>query len=321
MFPSPDQLCARGPEGRFVHEVVVPLVRAKSASATTAHAPALGVQRSFQPGSEWLQINLYSGGAVADEILRDGIDPALWTRGTSSATWIRSSICVCVFMACPGACFQKRGPWSRTRWRRWSRTDAWRAFASTHTCARPSGTLGARASCWRSRFSPLTARPCSQSCGTRIAADDPEARWRTALYGVHALPSDLSLSRAERLSVLDESRSDLVRRLKVEARLDRQLAEKYETLSSSLKEMFASAGKNAWVPPSALAVFEQRSAALAPLTAALRRLETSGQLCRTIPEQAFSYIHMFANRLLASTAPQQELVLYDLRRRFYLESS
>ena len=78
-FPEPDELCARGPEGRFVHELIVPFVR----STTTAPAPrtraaatpAVGIQRSFLPGSEWLFVKLYLGASTADSVLREVVGP------------------------------------------------------------------------------------------------------------------------------------------------------------------------------------------------------------------------------------------------------
>src|SRR4029077_773562 len=55
-FPGPDELCARGPEGRCVHELIVPLVRVRKEEApgqgarpARASQPAPAVARSFPP--------------------------------------------------------------------------------------------------------------------------------------------------------------------------------------------------------------------------------------------------------------------------------
>ncbi|HEY6148419.1 MAG TPA: lantibiotic dehydratase, partial [Thermoanaerobaculia bacterium] len=84
LFPGPDELCARGPEGRFLHELVVPVIRTRAADeARPAEAPrpasraipAAPAIRSFAPGSTWLYAKLYTGPASADRLLRDVVAP------------------------------------------------------------------------------------------------------------------------------------------------------------------------------------------------------------------------------------------------------
>src|SRR5262249_34676440 len=94
MFPGPDQLCVRGPEGRFVHEIVVPFVREKETrrqgetaavkepvpTRSASVCPGLPVPssgRSFPPGSEWLYAKLYTGPAAVDQVLRDVVKPVV----------------------------------------------------------------------------------------------------------------------------------------------------------------------------------------------------------------------------------------------------
>ena len=115
LFPGPEALIAQGPEGRFVHELVVPyhrLPRPPAAAETAVAAPGavaaagtaaavaaagtaagqataaavegagaapagngLQVRRTFPPGSEWLFAKLYTGTATADRVLRDVLAP------------------------------------------------------------------------------------------------------------------------------------------------------------------------------------------------------------------------------------------------------
>ncbi len=86
-FPGEEGLCLTGPEGRFVHELVVPFVRVQgtgSAEALPPSAPAplpppapTPIVRSFPPGSEWLYAKLYVGSATADRVLRQVIRPVV----------------------------------------------------------------------------------------------------------------------------------------------------------------------------------------------------------------------------------------------------
>ncbi|HKR63196.1 MAG TPA: lantibiotic dehydratase family protein, partial [Thermoanaerobaculia bacterium] len=67
LYPTPDELCAESPEGRFFHELVIPFAKRATAVATAPVAvkwAAPHVQRSFAPGSEWLFAKLYTGTAT-----------------------------------------------------------------------------------------------------------------------------------------------------------------------------------------------------------------------------------------------------------------
>ncbi len=85
MFPGPDQLCVRGPEGRFVHELVIPFVRKASqkdnrleqgkTTSLSRHSWRSSVARVFPPGSEWLYARLYTGTYAAEHVLREVVGP------------------------------------------------------------------------------------------------------------------------------------------------------------------------------------------------------------------------------------------------------
>ncbi|HEX9105356.1 MAG TPA: lantibiotic dehydratase family protein, partial [Polyangia bacterium] len=73
-------LPARGPEGRFVHEIVLPFRRRPPAAprSTPVAPPATSIApppRRALPGSDCLYVKLYAGAATVDQILRDVIAP------------------------------------------------------------------------------------------------------------------------------------------------------------------------------------------------------------------------------------------------------
>src|SRR5262249_47469039 len=79
-FPPPAELCAGVAEGRFVHELVVPFVKAEgSGQRTDKIYPSASLlppaERTFPPGSEWLYAKLYTGTASADRLLVEAIRP------------------------------------------------------------------------------------------------------------------------------------------------------------------------------------------------------------------------------------------------------
>src|SRR5262249_21929470 len=81
LFPPPDELVVRGPEGGFVHEMVVPFIRRASRWEAAAPSPQKADailprdDRTFLPGGEWFYAKLYGGTATADRLLRDEIAP------------------------------------------------------------------------------------------------------------------------------------------------------------------------------------------------------------------------------------------------------
>src|SRR5262249_15292238 len=80
LFPPPDELCVDGPEGRFVHELVVPFAKASAPASAEPRAyavAAMASSRRFPPGSEWLYAKVYTGPTTADRLLIEGIRPAV----------------------------------------------------------------------------------------------------------------------------------------------------------------------------------------------------------------------------------------------------
>jgi len=69
--------------------------------------------------------------------------------------------------------------------------------------------------------------------------------------------------------------------------------------------------------PRAVAILDERSAALVTWEAELSALERAGALGMPRLELAQSYAHMAVNRLLLSDHLAQEMVLYDLLDRAY----
>ena len=82
-FPDPSQALVISPEGRFVHELVVPFEstaiphRQKAPLGQISSTPRI---RSFPPGSEWLYLKLYCGTASADRLLQE-LEPLLLMTG------------------------------------------------------------------------------------------------------------------------------------------------------------------------------------------------------------------------------------------------
>ncbi|MDP8931941.1 MAG: lantibiotic dehydratase, partial [Actinomycetota bacterium] len=89
MFPGPEELWVSGPEGRFVHELIVPFVRSESTEPSPIEAPRAATtsgRRSFPPGSEWFYAKLYCGAATADRVVNELVGPLVRSVVASGAT-------------------------------------------------------------------------------------------------------------------------------------------------------------------------------------------------------------------------------------------
>ncbi|MGE5186501.1 MAG: lantibiotic dehydratase [Acidobacteriota bacterium] len=294
MFPAPDALVAHGPEGRYVHELVVPFVRSAPVERHRVPAP-VAVERRFPPGSRWLYAKLYGGVAGADRVLRDVIAPMV--RGGEAWFFVR---------------YRDPDPHLRVRW-----------------CDREAGELidelrsrlaDAGEPCWRvvldtyEREVERYGGPRGIELAEQVFAADSEAvlsllaedldddrRTLLALRGIDALLDDLGLSLADKLALVTAARDAYGEELGVATWHHKRLGELYRARKPALEEVLA-----ADVP-----AFTERSSYVRPLVSELRACD------RPIDDLARSFVHMHANRMLASAQRAQELVLCDLLRRHY----
>jgi thiopeptide-type bacteriocin biosynthesis protein len=349
-FPGPGELLARGPEGRFVHELVIPFVRVAGAvaevrplpqgdaarapvrlDAVLAGASHRTLQRAFPPGSEWLYAKLYTGTSTADRALRDVVGPLVReAMGTGAADhWF----------------FIRYGDpeWHlRLRFHGDPALLAARVIPALHAAAAP---LLADGRLWRLQLDTYE-REMERYGGTvgigpaerlfhvdseavldildMLEGDEgAEARWRLALRGVDALFDDLGLDAEARFNALTAMRAGFSQEFGGSAgspahkALGVQLDQKFRTERRSLDSLLDPAGDAESPFAPALAVLARRSRQLAPIVAELRRLETAGELTSTLAELAPSFIHMHVNRLIRSAQRAHELVLYDFLYQTY----
>jgi thiopeptide-type bacteriocin biosynthesis protein len=338
MFPPPDQLGARGPEGRFVHELVVPFLRKDaggrmkdeerqklhSSSSFILHPSSFGCRR-FPPGSEWLYAKLYTGPATTDQVLRDVIRPVTAAALESGAadSWF----------------FVRYGdPDWHLRLRLHGRPDRLHAEVLPALEA-AAGPLLANGQVWRLQLDTYE-REVERYGGDEgvalaeqlfwadseavadlagLLAEDArgETRWRLALCGMDLLLTDLGLDQGARHGLLRRLREAFARECRADASLKRQLGERFRKEGKALQALLEAAHDTADPPVPGLAVLRRRSERLAPLAARLRESAEAGRLTQPLAALAASYLHMHANRLLRSAPRAQEMVLYDFLYRLY----
>jgi thiopeptide-type bacteriocin biosynthesis protein len=330
LFPGEDALCARGPEGAFTHEIILPLTRRATLPSPPSRvlpAPPRRAQRVFAPGSEWLFMKLYAGSATLDRVLVEVVAPAADRALASGAAdrWF--------FIR-----YADPGPHLRVRLhgdpaRLWGEVfpDLARAaqpFVDEDRIAtvvldtydreidRYGGVEGidlAEQIFWAD--SEAVAGIVAGLVGAEGAS---EARWRIAVAGIDRLLGDLGLDAEGKRVALARAREGSGRRFAVDTRLGRQLGERYRKERAALEPLLDVANDASSPLQPALALLRCRSERMAPFTAELLALERAGRLSRPVAELAGSFIHMFANRLFRGAANEQELVVHDLLARLHV---
>ncbi len=324
---GPDELCVRGPEGRFLHEIIVPFVQTRQ---PTRRAPPPEVQaevreRTFPPGSEWLYLKLYTGNSTADQVLREVLRPltqqAIQTGLIDRWFFIR---------------------YGDPRWHLRLRFhgDPDRLLSELLPALQTAlSPLLADHRLWRiqldtyereiERYGGLQGVLCAEdmfhadceavlSIVESVPGDQGAmARWRLALRAIDLLLADFGLDSEAKRAVIKEARETFAQEYRGEKYLKRQLGDKYrqerENVASIIK---AQPGDDGSLRPGLLAL-RLRSEQLAPIIARLQAYERSGELAKPITTLLPIYLHMHVNRIFRASQRSLELVIYDFLERYY----
>jgi len=332
LFPRPEDLCARGPEGRFVNEVVVPFVRARDAASPSpgvasrpVHAvPADAVQRSFLPGSEWLYAKLYLGTSTADAVLRDAVAPV--TRAVQSSGAADSWFFIRYGDPNWHLRLRLHGAPERLNGEVLPALEAaiapllrdgrlWRMQLDTYDreIERYGGAAGIGAC---EKLFHADSEAALAILDLLEGDEGATARWRLAICGIDSLLDDLGLDAAGKRTLLTQIRDAFFREFGGGKGLRVQLDMKQRSERRAVEALLDRHPAADDLAP-ALAVLQNRSERNAPILAELRRLEQARRLTMPVTQIATSLIHMQVNRLIRSDQRAHELVLYDFLTAIY----
>jgi thiopeptide-type bacteriocin biosynthesis protein len=337
LFPGPEELCAHGPEGRFVHELVVPFVssaapRRHSASDTAVpglprdSASAPRACRSHPPGSEWLYVKLYSGTATADEVLRELVGPlvrqALGAGEAQRWFFIR---------------YHDPDPHLRLRFQGAPESLERRVWPALRAAAQPcleDGRIRRLCLDTYEREIERYGGPDGVGLAEELFHADSQAvleiverldpgdagldeRWRLAFCGMHRLLEDLGIELEARAALLQEIRAASAREQRFDRATERRLGDRFRKERAGLEALLQAspAGDHPLAP--GLLALDRRSRRLRTVVAELRDREAAGRLTAPRRSLAVRFLHMHANRLLRSVQRQQEAVLHDFLARHY----
>jgi thiopeptide-type bacteriocin biosynthesis protein len=323
-WPDFDALPVRGPEGRFVNELIIPFARHRAPTRRRGRPFSDDeAERIFPPTSSWLYLKLYTGSATADVVLRETIAPlvsrALQSGAADRWFFLRYND--------PQNHLRVRFGGDPARLRAlvdWlpefldpllhdGRIWKWQLDTYEREIERYGGPESIEISEWIfTADSELVLAALDELEGDRGA----DWRWRLALVGIDRLLADFGFDLAARRDLTAALRRGFGEEFAVGADLTQQLAQRLREHGEELYSLLT-AGTVAPEHPLAgsLAALDRRSAKLAPLVAQLRALESEGKLTAPVESLVTSYLHMFVNRLIRSDARAHELVLYDLLHR------
>lgn len=324
MVPSPESLIAQGPEGRFVHELVVPFVaeamEPERALAIPKRPPTV---RTFAPGSEWLYVKLYAGAAACDQLLRELVHPLIaeikaagdadgWfflryedpdkhlrLRFHGEGSRMLATIAPRIY-ALAQPFFDNRLLWKiqfDTYEREVERYGSGEgiALAEKVFCADSDAVLDLMAAYGGDAFADL--------------------RWRFCLLGADRLMTDMGFSLEEKHHLASGMAEGFAEEHGLKGDLLKPISDRFRKERASLQALLEADGRMEGME-AAHAAFAKRSALLMPLAEQLRACVGQPGI-PSLMELTESYIHMHSTRMFRSAQRAQEALIYEFLSKLY----
>lgn len=343
VFPSPEELCVTSEEGRFWHELDVPLINhaasqpgravASSNSHGSTHYSQVVSSSRFAPGGEWLYLKLYGGWSTLDQILTSHLRPIVSKLVNESLVlrWFfmryadpRGHLRV-RFQGDPATIHNEVLPLITETFRPLVDSGViWKLQFDTYIreTERYGGPRGILAS---EDIFRADSDAVLELLSVLHSTDDLDMRWRLALLGVDNLLTACGLDLDQKIAVvkllwdscypegqvLEAGKSEVIRTAK------RILGDRFRTERSWFESIEADYGLKEPIWRMSKDVFRRRTQAIADAVSLLKTLHASGLLSKPISALAVSYVHMNVNRMMRSAAKEHEFALYYFLFRRY----
>jgi len=329
LYPTPEQLAVRGPDGAYHHELQLFYVREQPIVPAAAPPPSAPVveRRNFAIGSNWLYLKYYSGYSMTDELLRtiapvirgalgDQLagrwfflryaDPEWHLRLRFAGRDPKALMELLLRLAQAVAPLERAGVISKTQLDTYDReVERYGGFAGIDLAERVFAADSDAA------LSIIEAYPGDS--GT-------QAMWPLAMLGMDTLIDDFGIDFEAKRRLLARMRDSFGSEIGIDTDFKKRLGEKFRMHRPEIEAVFAAHATNDFSSEPfgpGLAALAQRRGVLRALAPELVALRDARELAVPIPALVQSYIHMHANRMLAASARTQELVIYDLLRRHH----
>lgn len=332
MEQSPDELPVAGPEGRFVSEFLIPMVRRSGTDSVIARAlgAAPFVARTpgperHGPGSRWIYLKLYAGRAGVDALLRDdvgglieacrrtgGLDRWFFIRYADPEWHLRLRLC---------AVSREAQVELRTRVEQHFAGSlrsgrVWRMQFDTYDPeqVRYGGPEGLELA---ERLFQVDSEVVLALLGLTRGDDGMDLRWRLCLVGLDRLLGDFSIDLPRRHDILVDLSARFDREFGVEGAFKHVVRDRFRALRDPLTRLLLGETEEAEELRVGLGHLDRRSREQQSWVAELRSRAAQGRLNQPIEALVTSLLHMHANRMLRGAARAQEMLLYHFLERIY----
>ncbi len=317
-LPGPDELCARGPEGAFTHELVIPFIRTSAPRRSIQLSTTPVTNRTFVQGSQWLCASIYTGVSLADRLLVDRIAPLAQQVVASGAaeSWffIRYSDpewhLRVRFTGAPERLRAEVQPLlERVAQQAVEEGTAWKFQFDTYQreIERYGGEHGIELS--EALFhadSEAVVKILAQLEGDEGA----NARWILTLRGIDRLLSDLGFEGDDKLLLVERMQQGYAAEYRVGAGFKQQLSRRLRKERAAIEDVLtAETAGHPW--SQCFALLDERSRRVRPIAGQLRDRQARGLLSLPLSQIATSFVHMFVNRIVRSDGRSHELILMD----------
>jgi len=327
MFPRPEALFASGPEGRFVHELIVPFVQPRAPKPARLRRARLRseMNRSFPPGTEWMYAKLFTSEYSADRVLREVVAPlkriATERRVVDRWFFIRyadpQNHLRIRFHGDPTELAEALIPALRDATEPLLRERTlWRVQLDTYEreIERYGGDEGMIVA---ERLFFADSEAVLDLLDGFAGDEGAHMRSNMAFVGIDRLLDVFGCDLAAKRRIVAALRDATGRDVHVNKQLRRQLGDKFRGERRELTRLLDGERDDEDALRPGLAVLARRSVDIAPIAAELSSLAREGRLTTELPTIVASHIHMFVNRLMRSQHKRQEFVLYDYLDRIY----
>ncbi|WDD98119.1 lantibiotic dehydratase [Thalassomonas actiniarum] len=316
----------------FAHELLIPFIN-KNTRISPVYADHPDRQldrnarkRNFMPGSEWLSIKIYGGNSQVEKALIEKLAPAM-AELKASGVYEKSFFIRygdpdwhlrLRFYGAPDklmqqvlpACYAELDPLIQN-----GQLKRIELFTYDREVERYGGATSM----------PYVENIFAADSITAIetaelsAEYDETARGYAAILGCDRLLDDFGLSMQEKYELMDGLRIGYGKEFNENARLRKQLGEKFREHEQVLKTALVSENDDALFSE-INSILKRRSELIAPDVKTILALDKDGVLGCEITTLLNSILHMHTNRMFKAYGRQQELVAYDFLRRYYHSS-
>lgn len=328
-FPTPEQFTARGPEGRYVHELIVPFVRSKDSERVheeefSKPAERVTAQRTFPPGSEWLYVKLYAGNSTVDHLLRTVVyslaQDAIAAGDTDHWFFIRYGDphwhLRLRFHGSPEKLHHELMPkLNAATSRLLSDGKIWRVQVDTYQ-REIERYGGDEAIHLAEKIFHVDSESVLAILNSLPGNGGSELRRLFAVRSIDVLMADFGLTSEAREEVARRMRNQSLGESAADVELKHQWGRKFRRERKVLESMFEATGEAKELFAAPLRELDKRSELLRPLITELKTLGENGRLSIPVSDILPSIIHMHLNRFLSSARPI-EMNLYDSLCRLY----